>query len=88
MEPSPASVMLDLFWLVFYGSAPVLVIAAAVGLVVAVLQGVMQINDQTLPQVLKTAATMVVLIAFAALSFGPLPRVMIGYLEMIPAIGR
>jgi type III secretory pathway component EscS len=88
MEPTPPSVMIDLFWLVFYGSAPALVVASLAGLAVAVLQGVMQINDQSLPQVVKTIVTMVTLIVFAGMSFGPLARAMQTYLEVIPAIGR
>lgn len=78
--------MVDLFWLVFYGSAPALIAAALGGLVIAIIQGVMQINDQSLPQVVKTFLTMLVLMVFAGLSFGPIARAMSRYLEMIPAV--
>ena len=69
---SPATAMQDPFWLVFIGSIPALVVAALAGLVIAILQGVMQINDQTLPQVVKTISTMVLLLLFWGMSFGPL----------------
>jgi type III secretion protein S len=42
--------------LVLYLSAPVLGVAAAVGLIVGLLQAVTQIQDQSLPQTLKLVA--------------------------------
>ena len=85
---SPATAMQDLFWLVFIGSIPALVVAALAGLVIAILQGVMQINDQTLPQVVKTISTMVLLLLFWGMSFGPLYNLATHYFEMIPVMAR
>ena len=85
MTPDPVVVILELFWLVFYGSAPALLTAALAGLVIAILQGVMQINDQSLPQAVKTILTMVVLVS-AGFSFGPLRYALHKYLEMIPLV--
>ena len=58
----------------------------ATGLVIAILQGVMQINDQSLPQAVKTILTMVVLVSAAGFSFGPLRYALHKYLEMIPLV--
>jgi type III secretion protein S len=88
MDTTPQAAMLQLFWIVFYGSAPALLAASTVGLVIAVLQGVMQIQDQTLPQVVKTGATMIVLLLLGSLSFGPLYRISLFYFEQIAVIGR
>jgi type III secretory pathway component EscS len=88
MDLTPQAGLLQLFWMVLLGSGPSLVIAAAAGLVIAILQGVMQIQDQTLPQVVKTGATMFVLFLFGGLSFGPVYRTAVTYFEMIAAIGR
>ena len=88
MTFSPASAMQDLFWLVFIGSLPALTIAALAGLIIAILQGVMQINDQTLPQVVKTISTMLLLILFGGMSFGPLYSLTVQYFEMIPVMAR
>ncbi len=43
----------EVLLLVLYLSAPVLIIAAAIGLAVGLLQAVTQIQDQSLPQTLK-----------------------------------
>ena len=53
---------------------------------IAILQGVMQINDQSLPQAVKTILTMVVLVSAAGFSFGPLRYALHKYLEMIPLV--
>lgn len=88
MTPDPVVVILELFWLVFYGSAPALLTAALAGLVIAILQGVMQINDQSLPQAVKTILTMLVLVSAAGFSFGPLRHALHKYLEMIPIVAQ
>jgi len=88
MELTPASGLTHLFWMVFVGSAPTLAVAALAGLLIAILQGVTQIQDQTLPQVVKTGAAMIVLLLFGSMSFGPIYKGMLLYLEMIPAVAR
>lgn len=88
MDLTPASGLSQLFWMVFIGSAPTLAVAAFAGLFIAIIQGVTQIQDQTLPQVVKTGAAMLMLLLFGSMSFGPIYRAMIEYLELLPAIGR
>jgi type III secretion protein S len=58
--------------LVLYLSAPPLVIATAVGLIVGLLQAVTQIQDQTLPQALKLVAILVVVVSLGPLLSGSL----------------
>jgi type III secretion protein S len=58
--------------LVLYLSAPPLVIATAVGLIVGLLQAVTQIQDQTLPQALKLVAILVVVVVLGPLLSGAL----------------
>lgn len=88
MTLDPSQIVADLFWLVLYGSGPTLLVAAITGLVIAIAQGVMQINDQAAPQAAKTAMTFVALIAFAGFSFYPLFVTMKNYLEIIPIIDK
>lgn len=88
MDMTPGQSLVNLFWLVLVGSGPALVVAAIGGLLVAILQGVMQINDQTLPQVVKTAASSLVLLFFGAYSFGPLFKFAKLTFESIAAFGR
>ena len=88
MEMTPAAGLSHLFWMVFVGSAPTLVVAALAGLLIAILQGVTQIQDQTLPQVVKTGAAMLMLLLFGSMSFGPIYKVFVRYLEMIPAVAQ
>jgi type III secretion protein S len=60
--------------LVLYLSAPVLGVAAAVGLVVGLAQAVTQIQDQSLPQVLKLVAILVTVVLAGPLLAGALVR--------------
>jgi type III secretion protein S len=88
MEITPAAAIWQLFYLVLIGSGPALAASALAGLVVAVLQGVTQIQDQTLPQIAKAAATAAVLVLFSGMLFGPLYRVALTYFQLVPVIGR
>jgi type III secretion protein S len=88
VEVTPANAITQLFYLVLIGSGPALAVSALAGLIIAVLQGVTQINDQTLPQVVKAAATAMVLLMFGGTLFGPLYRVALQYFEQIPIIAR
>jgi type III secretion protein S len=58
--------------LVLYLSAPPLVLATAVGVLVGLLQAVTQIQDQTLPQALKLVAILVVVVMMGPLLAGTL----------------
>ncbi len=88
MDVSPTNAIWQLFYLVLIGSGPALAASAIAGLIVAILQGVTQINDQTLPQVVKAAATAFVLVMFGGMLFAPLYRTALMYFELIPVIGR
>jgi type III secretion protein S len=69
--------------LVLYLSAPPLVIATAVGLIVGLLQAVTQIQDQTLPQALKLVAILVVVVMLGPLLSGALVQDMGVILDQI-----
>lgn len=88
MEFTPSQGLVHLFNLALYGSGPVLVVAAIAGLIVAILLGAMQVNDQTLPQVVKTTATALVLLLFGAQLFGPLLRLTQQLFEAIPMMAH
>ncbi len=88
MDVTPAGAIQQLFWLVLYGSAPTLIVTAIAGLVIAILQGVTQINDQTVPQVVKTGATFLLFWIFGAALFIPIYQITFRYFELIPVMGR
>jgi type III secretion protein S len=46
---------------ILYSSAPVLLTAVAIGVLVGLLQALTQIHDQTLPQAIKIVATLILL---------------------------
>jgi len=74
--------------LVLYLSAPVLGVAAAVGLVVGLLQAVTQVQDQSLPQVMKLIAVLVMIALFGAGLSVPLLRQTRDILTQFPALVR
>lgn len=47
---------------ILYASAPVLLAAVAIGVLVGLLQALTQIHDQTLPQAIKIVATLLILL--------------------------
>ncbi len=69
-------------------SAPVLLVAAGVGLLVGLLQAVTQIQDQSLPQVLKLVAVLVTLALIGPSLAGPLVHQTEAILDRFPAIVR
>ena len=58
--------------LVLYLSAPVLLVAASVGLIVGLLQAVTQVQDQSLPQTFKLIAVLLTVTLFGGLLARPL----------------
>lgn len=74
--------------LVLYLSAPVLGVAAAVGLTVGLLQAVTQIQDQSLPQTIKLVSILVVIVLFGATISGGLMRETRAIFDQFPAIAR
>ena len=55
-------------------SAPILGVAASVGLIVGLLQAVTQVQDQSLPQTLKLIAVLVSVVVLGPLLAGSLVR--------------
>ncbi len=88
MDFTPVAAIQQLFWLVLYGSAPTLIVTAVAGLTIAIIQGVTQINDQTVPQVVKTGAACLLFLIFGAVLFAPIYHVTLRYFEMIPMMGK
>ncbi len=72
--------------LVLMLSAPVLGVAAAVGLVAGLLQAVTQIQDQSLPQVLKLIAVLLTVVIAGPLLAGTLVRETRTILDTLPLI--
>lgn len=88
-DPSPLTHHLSQsLQLVLWLSLPVLVVAAAVGLIVGLLQAVTQIQDQSLPQVAKLLAVLVVLAILGPALAGPILRQTERVLTDFPAATR
>jgi flagellar biosynthesis protein FliQ len=88
MEFSPSAALVQLFFIVLMGSGPILGIAAVTGLLVAIIQGVTQIQDQTLPQVVKAGAVMFSILLFGSMLFAPLVSYARYFFELIPVVGH
>jgi flagellar biosynthesis protein FliQ len=69
-------------------SAPVLLVAMVVGLVVSIFQATTSIQEQTLTFVPKIAAIMLVLALLGGWMFGNLAEYTRNLFAMIPEIGR
>ena len=74
--------------LVLYLSAPVLGVAASVGLVVGLLQAVTQVQDQSLPQTFKLIAILLTVAIAGPLLGGPLIRETQQILDQFPVLTR
>lgn len=75
-------------WMAVMLSAPPLIMAASCGMVVSLLQAVTQIQDQTLPYVVKLIAVSVTLAAMGRWVGVELIRLTDLGMLMIPNIGR
>ncbi len=69
-------------------SAPVLLVAMAVGLVISILQATTSIQEQTLTFVPKIAAILLVLALLGGWMFGSLEQYARGLFAMIPSMAR
>ncbi len=78
----------EVLLLVLYLSAPVLVIAAAIGLAVGLLQAVTQIQDQSLPQTLKLVGILITIGVIGPLLAGSLVRETQSIFDQFPAIAH
>ncbi|MBR0647778.1 type III secretion system export apparatus subunit SctS [Plastoroseomonas hellenica] len=74
--------------LVLWLSLPVLGVAAAVGLVVGLLQAVTQIQDQSLPQTAKLIAVLLTIVIAGPLLAGPLLRQAERVMTDFPTLSR
>ena len=74
--------------LILYLSAPVLGVAATVGLLVGLLQAVTQIQDQSLPQTLKLVAILITVAVLGATLSGALVREAQGIMDAFPSLAR
>jgi type III secretion protein S len=74
--------------LVLYLSAPVLGVAAAVGLIVGLLQAVTQIQDQSLPQTLKLVAILLTIGLVGPLLAGSLVHATRDIFDEFPVIAQ
>jgi type III secretion protein S len=75
-------------WMVITMSAPPLLIATACGVLVSVIQAVTQIQDQTLPYVVKLMAVALVLAALGRWFGGQLLQLVDTAFLIIPGVGR
>jgi len=69
-------------------SAPVLLVAMAVGLVISILQATTSIQEQTLTFVPKIAAIMLVLMLLLGWMFSSLGQYTIGLFDLIPELAK
>ena len=69
-------------------SGPVLAVAAGVGLLVGLLQAVTQIQDQSLPQVMKLVAVLVTIVLLGPLLAGTLVRETRSVFDDFPSMTR
>ncbi|EJN02943.1 type III secretion system export apparatus subunit SctS [Herbaspirillum sp. YR522] len=75
-------------WMAIMMSAPPLIIATACGLVVSLIQAVTQIQDQTLPYVVKLVAVAVTLAAMGRWIGVEMIRLAELAFTMVPDVGR
>jgi type III secretion protein S len=69
-------------------SAPLIVVASVLGLVVALTQGVFQIQDQTLPFAIKLAAVAVTLALLGGWIAAQVVQFALSVFAAIPAVGK
>ena len=75
-------------WLVIVMSAPPLIVATLFGVVVALLQAITQVQDQTLPYVVKLVAVAVTLALLGRWIGTELIQLVNGAFTLIPSVGR
>ncbi len=83
-----ANYMVATAYVTLFVAGPPLLVAAGVGLVIAILQGVTSIQDQSLPLTVKIIAVMAVLVAFGGLLGQPLLALFDEVLRVFPAATR
>lgn len=86
--PDFAGYLVTMAYVTLYVAGPPLAVAAVVGFVIAMFQGVTSIQDQSLPLTVKIIAVMALLIAFGAALGQPLLALMDEVLRVFPAATR
>ncbi len=75
-------------WLIIILSAPPLLVATLCGVVVSLVQAVTQIQDQTLPYVVKLMAVAITLAVTGRWIGGELIQIATSAINLIPNVGR
>lgn len=81
-------ILIRAFQVVLLATAPVLLTAMVVGIVVGLLQSVIQVQDQTVGYVIKLAAVACVLLATSSWMMRQLTGMFDLILDAVPAIGQ
>lgn len=80
-------ILIRAFQVVLFATAPVLLAAMTVGIIVGLLQTVIQVQDQTVSYVIKLAAVACVLLGTASWIMRQLTGLFDLILEAVPVIG-
>jgi type III secretion protein S len=75
-------------WLAVMLSAPPLIAAAGLGIIVSIIQALTQIQDQTLPYVVKLVGVSVAVALLSRWFGSELVQLMVRNLELISSVGR
>jgi type III secretion protein S len=78
----------QVLWYITLWSAPALIVATAVGVIVSLMQALMQLQDQTLPFFVKLVAVSITVTVTGSWVAGQLIIFTKSILESIPAVGR
>lgn len=79
------AIFTETIWTILVASAPVLAIATGVGLVIALIQALTQVQEMTLTFVPKIAAIFVGLIVFAPFCYGAVAKLATTVFDLIGA---
>jgi type III secretion protein S len=74
--------------LAVFVSAPLIIVASVLGLIVALTQGVFQIQDQTLPFAMKLTAVAVTLALLGGWMAAQVVQFALNVFSAIPAVGK
>lgn len=83
-----ANYLVGMAYIALFVAAPPLLVAATVGFLIAMLQGVTSIQDQSLPMTVKIIAVMAVLVIFGGALGQPLLALLDEALRVFPTATR
>jgi type III secretion protein S len=78
----------QVLWYITIWSAPALIVATVVGVIVSLMQALMQLQDQTLPFFVKLVAVSITVTVTGSWVAGQLIIFTKSILEAIPSVGR